>query len=72
MLTPEDSAETCNFCNQMRSIQLKYMKDIRKEFQNLTIWESNKLKEEPLGLEGLRKLAKEVYKDLNADKILSP
>jgi len=72
MVTPEESAKSCDFCRKMRLNQLKYVKKIKDEFQNLKVWESNKLEDEPMGLEGLRKLAKEVYGDLGAEDILNP
>ena len=72
MLIPEYAAKSCNFCHSIRSNQLKYTKKIEKEFEKLEIWRSNRLEGEPIGLEGLRALAKEVYGDLTADKILNP
>ncbi|GAH61027.1 unnamed protein product, partial [marine sediment metagenome] len=62
----------CNFCKKMRQIQLKFSGEIKKEFKNLKIWESDKLLEEPLGIDGLRKLANEIYGDITADEILNP
>jgi anion-transporting ArsA/GET3 family ATPase len=70
MLTP--NTKHCNFCKQMRQIQLKFSAEIKKEFKDLKIWESNKLFEEPLGIDGLRKLANEIYGDITADEILNP
>jgi len=72
MLIPEESAKHCEFCGEIRTTQMKYLEDINQEFKSLRIWESRKLKSEPIGLEGLRRLAKEVYGDLNAEKILNP
>lgn len=73
MLIPEEYSEKCDFCSTIRSTQLKYLKDIEQEFQYLKIWESNKLKEEPIGLNGLRSLAKEIYGEkINVDEILYP
>ncbi|GAH32857.1 unnamed protein product, partial [marine sediment metagenome] len=57
---------------KMRKIQLKFSEEIKKEFKDLKIWESDKLLEEPLGIDGLRKLAKEIYGDITADEILNP
>jgi anion-transporting ArsA/GET3 family ATPase len=70
MLTPDP--KHCNFCKKMRQIQLKFSGEIKKEFKNLKIWESDKLLEEPLGVDGLRKLAYEIYGDITADEILNP
>jgi len=70
MLTPDP--KHCNFCKNMRQIQLKFSEEIKKEFKDLKIWESDKLLEEPLGIDGLRKLANEIYGDITADDILNP
>ncbi len=70
MLTPDP--KHCNFCKKMRQIQLKFSVEIKKEFKNLKIWESNKLLEEPIGLDGLRKLGFEIYGESNAEDILTP
>ena len=63
---------TCDFCNQVSKIQQKYVSDITNEFKSLKIWESNRLSEEPIGIEGLKKLAKEIYKKSTANEILNP
>jgi arsenite-transporting ATPase len=70
MITPK--SKKCVFCKNMRSIQLNYIEEILDEFKKTKIWQSNKLKEEPIGLEGLRKLAREVYGVANAEDILYP
>ena len=70
MITPK--AKKCDFCNNMRSIQLNYVEDIINEFNKTKIWQSIRLKEEPIGLEGLRNLAREIYGDMGAKEILYP
>ena len=70
MLTPE--SKKCDFCHKMRTIQLNYLKKIRNEFEHTKIWESFRLKDEPIGLEGLRNLAREIYGDVGAKEILYP
>jgi arsenite-transporting ATPase len=71
MITPQ--SKKCDFCNNIRSIQLKYIEEIRNEFSNLKIWESNRLEKEPFGINGLKKLAHEVYGEhINPDDILNP
>jgi len=72
MLIPEKHAKKCEFCRSTRNLQQKYLKDIEAEFQNLIIWQSHKLTEEPIGIEGLRKLAQEVYGTAGAEDILNP
>ena len=71
MITPQ--SKKCDFCNNIRSIQLNYVEKIRNEFSNLKIWESNRLEKEPFGFNGLKKLAHEVYGGhINPDDILNP
>lgn len=71
LITPE--SQNCQFCNNIRSNQLTYVEQIRKEFNRLKIWESNRLEKEPFGLNGLKSLAYEVYgKSIKAEDILNP
>jgi TRC40/GET3/ArsA family transport-energizing ATPase len=72
MIIPKKHAKRCDFCGQISFIQQKYLKEINNEFENLKVWESHRLKEEPIGLEGLRKLAMEIYDEASADEILNP
>lgn len=73
MLIPEEAAQNCDFCKSMRKTQLKYLEHIRNEFQKVAVWESNRLKDEPIGVEGLRALAREVYsEDVTATELLYP
>ena len=70
MITPESI--NCNFCNTTHSTQLKYVVEIVKEFENLKLFKSNKLMEEPIGLDGLRNLAYEIYGNITTEEILNP
>jgi anion-transporting ArsA/GET3 family ATPase len=71
MIIPEP--KKCEFCEKIRALQLNYATEIKKEFKSLKIWQSEKLKEEPIGLDGLRALAYEVYGEkASVDEILSP
>jgi len=71
MIIPEP--KKCDFCHKIRSLQLNYATEIKKEFKKLKIWQSSKLIEEPIGLDGLKTLAYEVYGDnVYADDILNP
>ncbi|MHA1257167.1 MAG: ArsA family ATPase [Promethearchaeota archaeon] len=72
MIIPKKHAKKCDFCGQISTIQQRYLVKIKSEFKNEKIWESNRLKEEPIGLSGLRKLAKEIYDDASASEILNP
>ena len=71
MIIPEP--KKCEFCDKVRAIQLNYTSEIKKEFKKLRIWQSEKLKEEPIGLDGLRTLAYEVYGEpTSPNEILNP
>ncbi|MFX0027723.1 MAG: ArsA family ATPase [Candidatus Hermodarchaeota archaeon] len=70
MITPQ--SKKCDFCNNIRSIQLAYIEEIKNEFRNLKIWESNRLEQEPFGVKGLRNLAFEVYGNSTSEEILKP
>jgi arsenite-transporting ATPase len=72
MIIPKKHAKKCDFCGQISSIQQRYLLEINNEFKNKKIWKSNRLKEEPIGLDGLRKLALEIYKDSSVEEILNP
>jgi anion-transporting ArsA/GET3 family ATPase len=72
LLIPKKHIKKCEFCKQVASIQNKYLIDIKNDFKSLKIWESDRLKEEPIGLEGLRKLAKEIYDKSTYNDILNP
>ena len=72
MIIPKKHAKKCDFCGQISSIQQRYLVEITNEFKKVKIWESNRLKEEPIGLDGLRKLAKEIYNDATTNEILNP
>jgi len=72
MIIPKKHAKKCDFCGQISSIQQRYLLEINNEFKNKKIWESNRLKEEPIGLDGLRNLAKEIYEDASPSEILNP
>jgi len=72
MIIPKKHAKKCDFCGQISAIQQRYLLEINNEFKNKKIWESNRLKEEPIGLDGLRNLAKEIYEDASPSEILNP
>ena len=72
MIIPKKHAKKCDFCGQISSIQQRYLLEINNEFKNKKIWKFNRLKEEPIGLDGLRKLALEIYKDSSVEEILNP
>jgi arsenite-transporting ATPase len=62
----------CEFCDKIHSLQLLYAAEIKTEFKKLKIWQSERLREEPIGLNGLRTLAREVYGDITPYEILNP
>ena len=72
MIIPKKHAKKCDFCGQISSIQQKYLEEINNEFNKIKVWESHRLKEEPIGLDRLRKLAEEIYNDATTNEILNP
>ena len=72
MLIPQKYAKKCKYCSKISLIQQKYLIEIRKEFKSLKVWESNRLEIEPIDLNGLRDLAREVYGNDTAERILYP
>jgi len=72
MLIPKEHAKKCDFCGQIFTLQQKYSSEIKNEFDHLRVWESNRLKDEPIGIDGLKKLALEIYKDCSVEEILNP
>ncbi len=72
MLIPEENTKTCTFCGNIHSTQQHYLRGIKEEFKNLEIWQSRRLQEEPFGLDGLRKLASEIYGNITVHEILNP
>ncbi len=72
-IMPEEPAAHCEFCDHQRINQLKYLEQIEQEFQKEEVWVSRLLDFEPIGLDGLRALADEVYGDIkDGEKILNP
>jgi len=72
MLIPAEHVSTCNFCGKIYSLQKKYLNEIENEFQKIKIWQSNRLIEEPIGLNGLKTLAYEIYGNATSDEIIKP
>lgn len=69
-LIPETNAATCAMCRVQREIQDKYLAQIQAEYEAKVIWTSHVLDGEPIGMAGLRKLAREVYGDAAGAEIL--
>ncbi|TFG17642.1 MAG: hypothetical protein EU531_02755 [Promethearchaeota archaeon] len=72
MLIPKKHAKKCKFCGQISSIQQKYLMKIKEEFKTIKIWESDRLKDEPIGFDGLMALAEEIYGNIEVSGILYP
>ncbi len=70
-LIPED-AINCDFCATQRSIQQKYLSQIRETFAHYKIWESHALRVEPIGIDGLNTFAQEIYGNTPISNILDP
>lgn len=71
-LMNKSNADECKFCNKLYTSQQKYFSMINEEFKDITVWPSEHLENEPIGLEGLRELANEVYKTNEISSILNP
>lgn len=65
-----ETALDCGFCKIQREIQDKYKDQIIEAFPNKQVWISHQLDREPIGLDGLRALAKEVYGEATIPDIL--
>ncbi|MBN2156090.1 MAG: ArsA family ATPase [Candidatus Lokiarchaeota archaeon] len=63
----------CEMCRKVRKIQNKYIQAIESDFSNIMIWKSHMLLEEPIGLNGLKKLGNEIFGSIiDAQSILKP
>ncbi|MHA1899051.1 MAG: ArsA family ATPase [Promethearchaeota archaeon] len=63
----------CEMCKAQRLNQNKYIKLIKETFNHVKIWVSHRLIEEPIGIDGLIKLANEVYgENITLNEILRP
>jgi arsenite-transporting ATPase len=72
LLIPKEHASLCNFCGKIHSQQVKYLNETKNEFYSTKVWLSDRLIEEPIGLEGLKILATEIYGNATSDEILKP
>jgi arsenite-transporting ATPase len=57
----DEKYHECEMCQKTRQLQDKYIKLIQNDFSNVKIWCSKMLLEEPIGLNGLRNLANEIF-----------
>ncbi|MCF2140147.1 MAG: TRC40/GET3/ArsA family transport-energizing ATPase [Candidatus Lokiarchaeota archaeon] len=71
LIPPSEMGKTL-YLDKILSSQEKYRQKIHKEFQDLKIWESHWLEDEPIGIDGLTRLAEEIYKDSSTFEILNP
>ncbi|MHA1520991.1 MAG: ArsA family ATPase [Promethearchaeota archaeon] len=60
------------YLDKILATQEKYRSQLLERFSDIKTWESNLLEDEPIGLEGLTRLAKEIYKNDNITDILNP
>ncbi|MHA1732421.1 MAG: ArsA family ATPase [Promethearchaeota archaeon] len=67
---PKATTESCPFCKAQRDIQDKYKGQIVGAFPDKKVWVSHQLEREPIGIDGLRELAREVYSDGGLEDIL--
>lgn len=71
-LLPESLKGSHKFIDKLLETQNFYLKQIEESFIDFPIWKSRLLDDEPIGIAGLLKLAKEVYGDTPVEKILNP
>jgi arsenite-transporting ATPase len=71
-IIPIEYKDSINFLKNLITDQQKYLKVYHETFKELKIWESEYLDHEPIGLEGLMRLAKAVYNDTPVEEILNP
>lgn len=71
-LIPENFGEQSSFLQKQITLQQKYASIVSENFNQFKIFKSKYLDEEPIGIEGLRKLAKEAYKDTPIQEVLNP
>ncbi|MHA1673786.1 MAG: ArsA family ATPase [Promethearchaeota archaeon] len=71
-LIPQSEKGKTVYLDKILATQEKYRTQLREKFSDIKIWESNFLADEPIGLEGLTRLSKEIYKDDDITDILNP
>ena len=71
-LIPEELVGKTEFLDKLLINQEKYTSLIDNSFEDFKIWKSHYLDEEPIGWDGLLRLAEEVYGDTPINKILNP
>ncbi len=71
-LIPESERGNSSYLDNILNNQVIYQKAIREDFQEQKVWESHLLDTPPIGLEGLLKLADEIYGDTPVWDILNP
>ena len=54
------------------NLQQKYIHLIEHSFDQFKIFKSRYLEDEPIGIEGILTLAREVYKDTSIEDLLNP
>ena len=62
----------CKICERETENQKKYVKLIEEHFHGKTIWKSNKMEDEVIGMDQLLSFAKNLYGDENFNDILHP
>jgi arsenite-transporting ATPase len=71
-IIPEELGSESNFLQKQISLQQKYTKMIENSFDQFQIYKSRYLEDEPIGIDGILELAREIYKDNPAENILNP
>jgi len=71
-LIPPELGKESIFLQKQINLQQKYMKIAEQDFTEFKIFKSKYLDEEPIGLDGILKLAREAYKDVPIEDVLNP
>ncbi|RLI64205.1 MAG: hypothetical protein DRO88_07935 [Promethearchaeia archaeon] len=71
-LIPKSEKGKTVYLDKILANQEKYCKLIYESFSHLKIWESHWLEEEPIGMQGLMQLAREIYQDATFQDIVNP
>jgi arsenite-transporting ATPase len=71
-IIPIEYQNSIPFLQNLIKDQQRYLGTYHTTFKDLKIWESEYLDREPIGFEGLLRLANAVYKDATVQEILNP
>ncbi len=71
-LIPLEEEGKSEYLDGLLKSQKKYTKLTEESFNDVKVWKSRLLNKEPIGMEGLLRLAKEIYGDASVEEIINP